>query len=68
VGTSLEMRLAALAAGIALLIWGFSMSEAFDSKVNRVFTGSPTDKAMWTMIVGAVLAVVGTFQLFVRQK
>jgi predicted metal-binding membrane protein len=57
-----------LAAGIALLVWGFSMSEAFDSKLNRAFTGSPTDKAMWTMIGGAVLAVVGAFQLVVRRK
>jgi len=62
------IAIAMLAAGIALLIWGFSMSEAFDSKVNRAFTGSPTDKAMWTMIGGAVLAAVGAFQLFVSRK
>jgi len=57
-----------LVAGIALLVWGYSMSGAFDSKVSRVFTGSPTDKAMWTMIGGAVLAVVGAFQLFFKKK
>jgi len=57
-----------LVAGIALLIWGYSMSGAFDSKINRVFTGSPTDKAMWTMIGGAVLAAAGAFQLFLRKK
>ena len=62
------IAIAMLAAGIALLIWGFSMSEAFDSKVSRAFSGSPTDKAMWTIIGGAVLAVVGAFQLFVRRK
>ena len=62
------IAIAMLAAGIALLIWGFSMSEAFDSKVTRAFTGSPTDKAMWTMIGGAVLALVGAFQLFVGRK
>jgi len=33
-----------------------------------VFTGSPTDKAMWTMIGGAVLAAAGAFQLFLRKK
>jgi hypothetical protein len=57
-----------LVAGVALLIWGYSMSGAFDSKVAKVFTGSPTDKAMWTMIGGAVLAVLGAFQLFFRKK
>jgi nitrate reductase gamma subunit len=62
------IAIAMLAAGIALLIWGFSMSEAFDSKVNRAFTGSPTDKAMWAMIGGAVLAVAGALQLLLRRK
>ena len=57
-----------LVAGIALLIWGYSMSGAFGSQVSRVFTGSPTDKAMWTMIGGAVLAGVGAFQLFFKKK
>ena len=57
-----------LVAGIALLIWGFNMSGAFDSKVAKVFTGSPTDKAMWTMIGGAVLAGLGAFQLFIKKK
>ena len=57
-----------LVAGIALLIWGFNMSGALDSKVAKVFTGSPTDKAMWTVIGGAVLAALGAFQLFVRKK
>ena len=62
------IAIAMLVAGIALLIWGFNMSGAFDSKVSRVFTGSPTDKAMWTMIGGAVLAVAGAVQLLIRKK
>ena len=59
--------IALLVAGIALLIWGYNMSGAFDSRVSRVFTGSPTDKAMWTMIGGAVLAAAGAVQLFLRK-
>ena len=62
------IAIAMLIAGIALLIWGYNMSGAFDSKVSRVFTGSPTDKAMWTMIGGAVLAIAGAFQLFFGKK
>ena len=60
--------IALLVAGIILLVWGYNMSGAFDSKVSRVFTGSPTDKAMWTMIGGAVLAVAGAAQLFFGKK
>lgn len=62
------IAVAMLVAGIALLIWGYNMSGAFDSRVSRVFSGSPTDKAMWTMIGGAVLAVAGAFQLFLGKK
>jgi predicted metal-binding membrane protein len=62
------IAIAMLVAGIVLLIWGFNMSQAFDSKVSRVFSGSPTDKAMWTLIGGAVLTVAGAFQLFMRKK
>jgi len=62
------IAIAMLVAGIALLAWGFQMYGAFDSKVSRAFSGSPTDKAMWTMIGGAVLAAAGAFQLFFRKK
>jgi hypothetical protein len=62
------VAVAMLVAGIALLAWGFQMSGAFESRVSRVFTGSPTDKAMWAMIGGAVLAAVGAFQLFPGRK
>jgi len=62
------IAIAMLVAGIGLLIWGFNMSQAFDSKVSRFLSGSPTDKAMWTMIGGAVLAAAGAFQLFVGRK
>ena len=57
-----------LVAGIGLLIWGFQMQGAFESKVSRAFTGSPTDKAMWTLIGGGVLAAAGAFLLVIKKK
>ena len=62
------IAIAMLVAGIVLLVWGYSMSQGFGSQVSRAFSGSPTDKAMWTMIGGAVLAAVGAFQLFFKKK
>jgi len=53
------LSLALLAGGIVLLIFGFNASESFSSEVSRFFTGSPTDKAMWMLVGGAVLTVVG---------
>lgn len=45
-------------AGAALLIWGISASESFASDVSRLFTGEPTDRAMW-LTIGGIAALVG---------
>lgn len=53
------LSVALLAAGIVLLIFGFNASNSLGSDLSRFFTGSPTDKAVWMLVGGAVLAVVG---------
>lgn len=53
------LSLALLAGGIVLLVFGFGASESFSSDVSRFFTGSPTDKAVWMLVGGAVLTVTG---------
>ncbi len=51
--------LALLIGGIVLIVFGFNATHAFASQVSRFFTGSPTDKAVWMLIGGTVLALVG---------
>lgn len=53
------ISLALLVVGIVLVIWGVSAAESFGSDVSRFFTGSPTDKAIWLLIIGVVLGIVG---------
>lgn len=53
------ISLALLAAGIILIIYGINASESFSSEVSRVFTGSPTDRAIWLLVGGVVAAVIG---------
>jgi hypothetical protein len=48
-----------LVGGIVLMIVGINATNSFGSDVSRFFTGSPTDKAIWMLIGGAVAAVVG---------
>ncbi len=50
---------ALLAAGVVLLIFGFNASNSLGSDISRVFTGSPTDRAVWMLVGGAVLSVAG---------
>lgn len=53
------VSLAVLVGGVVLLIFGINASNSFGSDVSRLFTGSPTDKAVWMIIGGAVAIVVG---------
>ena len=57
-----------LAVGIVLLFWGHNVAQAVNSQVKNIFTGSPTDKAMYLYIGGAVLCAVGVFQLVWKRK
>ena len=57
-----------LAAGVALLVWGHNVSQAIDSTVKNLFTGTPTNKAVALYIGGAVLCAVGLFQLVWNRK
>jgi len=48
-----------LVAGVVLIVLGVNATQSFSSDVSRFFTGSPTDKAIWLLIVGIVTAIVG---------
>ena len=53
------VSLALLVGGVVLMIYGIQATNSFGSEVSRFFTGSPTDKAIWMLIGGAVAAVIG---------
>ena len=53
------ISIALLVGGVILAIFGIQATNSFGSDVSRFFTGSPTDKAVWMLIAGIVVAVVG---------
>ena len=53
------ISLAFLAGGVLLLIFGISASKSLGSDISRFFTGSPTDKAIWMLIGGVALSIIG---------
>ena len=53
------IALALLVGGIILIVIGVNATNSFSSDVSRFFTGSPTDKAVWMLVGGAVAALVG---------
>lgn len=58
------ISLALLVGGIVLIVIGFNATNSFSSDVSRFFTGSPTNKAVWTLIGGTVAALVGLTMLW----
>jgi hypothetical protein len=53
------IALALLIGGVVLITIGINATNSFSSDVSRFFTGSPTDKAVWMLMVGIVATVVG---------
>ncbi|RUO35184.1 DUF3185 family protein [Aliidiomarina sanyensis] len=62
------VSLAILVAGAIVLYFGWQEKQSVASEVSEVFTGQPTDNAMWFLIIGAVLVIVGIGGLFVGKK
>lgn len=54
-----SLSIALLVGGIVLIVFGINASESFSSDVSKALTGSPTDKAVWMLVGGTVLAVAG---------
>ena len=53
------ISLAILAGGVVLVVFGVTATKSFSSDVSRFFTGSPTDKAIWMLICGIVVIIIG---------
>jgi len=48
-----------LVGGIVLIVYGINASNSIGSDFSRLFTGAPTDKSVWLLIGGVVLAALG---------
>ncbi len=57
------MSVALLVVGVILLVFGLNAYRSASSDVSRFFTGAPTDKALWLLIGGVVVGIVGFFGL-----
>jgi hypothetical protein len=62
------VSLAILAGGILLMIYGVLASKSFSSDISRFFTGSPSDKAIWMLVGGAVAIIIGLVGLLRGSK
>ena len=45
--------------GVVLLILGWQASESVSSGFSKAFQGAPSDKAIWLLVGGGILVVLG---------
>jgi len=57
--TNTVISFAILAVGIVLIIFGIRESESLRSDISRFFSGSPSDRAIWMLLGGAVATIIG---------
>jgi hypothetical protein len=50
---------ALLVIGVILLAFGLNAYHSASSDLSRFFTGAPTDKALWLLIGGVAVGIVG---------
>ena len=62
------MGVICLVAGVVLIVWGYNLSQSVGGQFQRIFTGSPGDKAMWLYLSGIVLSAAGVFQIYFGKK
>ncbi len=58
------LSLALVIVGLILLAYGFNAADSLSSGFSKLFTGSPSEKAIWLQISGALCLIVGAIGLF----
>ncbi|HUG13310.1 MAG TPA: DUF3185 family protein [Opitutaceae bacterium] len=59
---------ALIAVGVVLLIYGIKASDSIGSEISELFTGSPTDEAVWFVLGGIVALAIGLGGLVRRSR
>ncbi len=62
------LSLTILSIGTLLVVYGLNALDSIGSSFSRFFTGAPTDKTIWLLIGGILLAFIGAGGLFRRGK
>ena len=58
------LSIALIVGGVVLIIYGINASNSLGSDFSRFVTGSPTDRSIWLLIGGIVMAGLGAGGLF----
>ena len=59
---------ALLVVGVVLIILGMQASTSVGSRLSELFTGAPSDRTIWLLVVGVVAAIIGLGLVLVGRR
>jgi LPXTG-motif cell wall-anchored protein len=60
--------IALLVAGVVLIIFGMQASASLGSRLSELFTGAPSDRTIWLLVLGVVAALIGLGMLLAGRR
>jgi hypothetical protein len=51
--------IALLVVGVVLIIFGMQASASVGSRLSELFSGTPSDRTIWLLLVGVAAAILG---------
>ena len=62
------MGIALLVVGVVLIIFGMQASASVGSRLSELFTGTPSDRTLWLLLEGVVVAILGLGMLLTGRR
>ena len=53
--------------GAVLIYFGLRASNSFTSEFSKFFQGAPSDKSIWLVVAGGLIAIAGVARLSIRR-
>jgi len=60
--------IALLVVGVVLIVFGMNASASLGSRLSELFTGAPSDRTIWFLLLGVVAAIVGLGMLLAGRR
>jgi hypothetical protein len=60
--------MALLVVGVVLIIFGMQASASVGSRLSELFSGTPSDRTIWLLLVGVAAAIIGLGLLLVGRR
>ena len=56
-----------LVVGVVLMIFGMNASASVGSRLSELFTGAPSDRTIWLLVVGVAAIIIGLGMVLVPE-